>query len=117
MPELRQDPFTHDWVIFARERSKRPEEFNRRAPGALLPEHSEYCPFCPGNEHMTPEALALYGREGAWRIRVVPNKFAALKAEGDTDRQGTEFFRRMDGYGRHEVIIETPIHNLFIPFM
>jgi UDPglucose--hexose-1-phosphate uridylyltransferase len=117
MPELRQDPFTHDWVIYARERSKRPDEFNKHTPGPLLPEYSEYCPFCPGNEHMTPEAHALYEREGAWQIRVVPNKFAALKTEGDTTRQGTAFFRWMNGYGRHEVLIETPVHNRYIPFM
>ncbi|GAB4389716.1 MAG: galactose-1-phosphate uridylyltransferase [Thermodesulfovibrionales bacterium] len=115
MPELRQDPFTHDWVIFSRERGRRPDEYERRAPASVLPERSEYCPFCPGNEHMTPGEVAAYDDGGSWRIRVVPNKFAALRPEGDTVRQGSGFFRQMAGYGRHEVVIESPAHNRMIP--
>lgn len=117
VPELRQDPFTHDWVIYARERAKRPDEYERHPPASALPERSADCPFCPGNEHMTPEAVVLRGKDGQWRIRVVPNKFAALRAEGSTERQGSVFFRKMSGYGSHEVVIETPVHNRSIPFM
>jgi UDPglucose--hexose-1-phosphate uridylyltransferase len=44
-------------------------------------------------------------------VRVVPNKFPALRVEGDLDREGEGLFDRMNGIGAHEVIIETPHHG------
>ena len=79
MTELRQDPTTYDWVIMAKERAKRPDEFHQdQAARQPQPEHSVNCPFCPGNEHMTPEAYAVYGNSDKWKIRVIPNKYAAI---------------------------------------
>ncbi len=118
MSELRQDPTTYDWVIIAKERAKRPHEFKQSE--ALItppPLHSKDCPFCPQNESMTPPAEAVYGTPDDWKIRVVPNKFAALTPEGDTIRNEWKLFRKSHGYGRHEVVIETPVHNQYIPFM
>mgnify|MGYP005833064209 CR=1 FL=1 len=69
-----------------------------------------------------PESFAL--RDGTppdgpgWRVRVVPNKFAALQPVGSLERcTENELFRRMDGVGVHEVIVESPVHNLYLPFM
>ena len=45
-------------------------------------------------------------------MRVVPNKFPALRIEGGLDRKGLGAYDRMNGVGAHEVIIETPQHNL-----
>jgi UDPglucose--hexose-1-phosphate uridylyltransferase len=118
MSELRQDPTTFDWIIIAKERSKRPHEFKKSEVSKKpLPDHVDSCPFCPGNEGTTPEAEAVYGDPGKWKIRVIPNKFAALKPEGSTVRTESKLFRMTHGYGRHEVVIETPVHNEFIPFM
>lgn len=41
---------------------------------------------------------------------MVPNKFPALRIEGDLDRQADGMFDKMNGIGAHEVIIETPNH-------
>jgi len=43
---------------------------------------------------------------------VVPNRFAALSPgeKGEIEEE-TRLFRKMDGIGAHEVIIETPSHN------
>ena len=118
MSELRQDPTTYDWVIIARERAKRPRDFIKgRGDTRLLPVHSADCPFCPGNEDRTPPAESLYGSPENWQIRVVPNKFAALMPSGDTKREEAGMFRKTHGYGRHEVVIETPVHNTCIAFM
>ncbi len=118
MSELRQDPTTYDWIIIAKERAKRPHEFNKKQETKeTLPAHSENCPFCPGNEDMTPKAEAVYGTPEKWNIRVIPNKFAALSPTGNTKREERKLFRKSYGYGRHEVIIETPLHNQFIPFL
>ena len=60
MPELRKDPIVGRWVIIATERTKRPHDFGARAePRRGL------CPFCPGQEGMTPaELFALRPADG-----------------------------------------------------
>ena len=48
MSEIRQDPTTKEWVIVARERSKRPHDFIHQQSKPELPAYSPTCPFCPG---------------------------------------------------------------------
>ena len=113
MPELRKDPITARWVIISTERGKRPMDFLR---DEVVPGDAKNCPFCPGQESKTANELLVYGRNGGganspgWSIRVVPNKFPALKIEGELDREGEGLFDKMNGVGAHEVIIETPDH-------
>jgi UDPglucose--hexose-1-phosphate uridylyltransferase len=123
MSEFRQDPVTKQWVIIATERAKRPHDFAKTNPPPLLPAYKEDCPFCPGNEHLTPPETLAYRRGGwangpGWWVRAVPNKFSAVSPTGSLTRREEEgLFRKMDGVGQHEVIIESPQHNLSIPFM
>ncbi len=117
MPELRQDYATKEWVIIATERAKRPHDFLKgRSKPQPLPPYDPHCPFCPGNEHMTPpEVFAI--RNGTspntlgWRVRVVPNKFPALVPNGRPRRVRVGLYLRMDGVGHHEVVIESPEHD------
>jgi UDPglucose--hexose-1-phosphate uridylyltransferase len=123
MPELRQDPATKQWVIIATERAKRPRDFMSPKASIDLPAYKADCPFCPGNENLTPPEDMAYRHGGKanspdWWVRVVPNKFSALVPEGSLSRKVEDgFFRKMDGVGKHEVIIETPKHNHCIPLM
>lgn len=114
MPELRRDPIVGRWVIIATERARRPAE----SPPRTAPAANALCPFCPGQEDKTPREVYVWGRPHAdppntrgWKVRVVPNRFPALKIEGDLDRQGEGIYDRMNGVGAHEVIIETPDHG------
>ncbi len=147
MSELRQDPTTREWVIIATERRRRPHEFdalssstNRKEITAKLPEYSGDCPFCSGNEYLSPNEIKSYRTPGTnpnskgWWVRVIPNKFAALSASSEANpllREGakifnadftgyffpkaTEIFRTKPGIGAHEVVIDTPKHNEIIP--
>jgi UDPglucose--hexose-1-phosphate uridylyltransferase len=113
MPELRKDPITGRWVVVSTERQKRPMEFRFEKATAI---GREYCPFCPGRESATPPEVLAYRPAGAanepgWDLRVVPNKFPALRVEGMLDREGEGMFDRMSGIGAHEVIIETTDHD------
>ena len=123
MPQLRQDRTTKEWVIIATERSKRPHDFKKGKPVAERPIYKEDCPFCAGNEHLTPHETLAYRSGGhadskGWWVRVVPNRFPALSPEGSLERkEEKEFFRMMDGVGIHEVVIESPLHNQFLPLM
>jgi UDPglucose--hexose-1-phosphate uridylyltransferase len=114
MSELRLDPTTEEWVIIARERAKRPDDFIRHQPEQELPVFSPSCPFCPGNEAMTPPQTLLYQQHGnnGWQIRAFANKFAALNPDDETTSKLVNgFFTEMPGVGAHEVIVETPFHN------
>jgi len=114
MPELRRDPIVGRWVIIATERARRPSDLSSSPP----PPQPALCPFCPGNEDKTPREVYVTGRPPSsppngpgWKVRVVPNRFPALKIEGDLDRQAEGIYDRMNGIGAHEVIIETPDHG------
>ena len=114
MPELRKDTVTGNWVAFAPERKIRPLFFQPAAEDTLLPEH---CPFCRGNEPMTPGEIYAVRDDGShanrpgWQLRVVPNKFPALQVEGELNKRGEGFYDKMNGIGAHEVVIETPSHS------
>lgn len=112
MPELRKDPITGRWVIIATDRAKRPADFAREQ---VVPQAGRFCPFCPGHESKTPPEVLAYrpsggANEPGWTLRVIPNKFPALRVEGDLKREGEGLYDKMSGIGAHEVIIETPDH-------
>jgi UDPglucose--hexose-1-phosphate uridylyltransferase len=113
MPDLRKDPVVGRWVIISTERARRPSDF----AGEPVQTRAADCAFCPGHEHKTPPEI-LAGRAPdsradtpGWTYRVVPNKFPALRIEGDLDPTGEGPFDRMTGVGAHEVVIETPEHT------
>jgi UDPglucose--hexose-1-phosphate uridylyltransferase len=111
MPELRYNVITREWVVIATERAKRPDQFVRKEEKKRLPEHDPKCPFCPGNEAMTPPETYVVPDTKSWRVRVTPNKFAALSYEGERKRIVKGIRRTVTGVGIHEVIVETPAHN------
>jgi len=112
MPELRYNVITREWVVIATERAKRPDQFVRKVEKKPLPPHDDKCPFCPGNEAMTPPATYVVPDTSSWRVRVTPNKFAALSYEGARTRMVQGIRRTVSGVGIHEVIVETPAHNM-----
>jgi UDPglucose--hexose-1-phosphate uridylyltransferase len=109
LPEIRKDPITGRWVIIATDPVRRPSQFLR------VPVVASYgdCQFCAGSEDQTPPEVLSY-RDGSnqWTLRVVPNKFPALRVEGVLERQGEGLYDKMSGIGAHEVIIESPEHKL-----
>jgi UDPglucose--hexose-1-phosphate uridylyltransferase len=79
---IRRHPVTGDPIVYAPERAGRPNAFGQwQDIGA--------CPFCPGNEAMTPPSIVEIG--DPWRIRVFPNKYPAVEG--------------------HEVIVESNRHD------
>ena len=116
MPELRRDPVVGRWVIISTERARRPSDFVPR----LRPRKGGPCVFCGGQEAQTPEEVwALRPGRGepntpGWLLRVVPNKFPALRIEGELEPSGEGLYDRMNGVGAHEVVIETPEHEAVI---
>jgi UDPglucose--hexose-1-phosphate uridylyltransferase len=119
MPELRRDPVSGRWVIISTEREKRPSSYGKYS----VEIKGGFCPFCEGNEQHTPSELLAYRRNGTgkdqpgWTLRVVPNKYPALHIEGELERQGEGMFDKMNGIGAHEVVVETPQHDMTLSKM
>lgn len=113
MAQLRRDPITGRWVIIETDKIKNPADYS-------IEQHIKrggICPFCPGNEHMTPPEIEAHRESESkrdapgWHTRVIPNKFPALRIEGNLDRTGIGIYDMINGIGAHEVIIENPDHN------
>jgi len=118
MPELRKDPIVERWVVVYTEEPFYPKDF-QITPFAW--KGTNNCPFCYGNEHLTPpeiEAISEVWRAPNtpnWKTRVVPNKFPALRIEGDLDKKAIGVYDFLNGIGAHEVIIDNPDHFKGIP--
>jgi UDPglucose--hexose-1-phosphate uridylyltransferase len=103
--ELRQDPITRDWVIINPARALRPHDGGGGADAA--------CPFCRGNESLSPAALdSIEAPDGSWLVRALPNKYPVLSSppEDGPGEAGRAPGRRLPGRGYHEVIVESPEH-------
>lgn len=102
------------WIIIAQERAVRPSDFLKAKEEI---KEGKVCPFCPGNEDLTPPEIYALRPSGSkpnqpgWQVRVIPNRYPALIIESPLKRQGEGIYDRMSGTGAHEVIIETPNHN------
>lgn len=110
MSELRRDPATDRWVIISTKRSARPSDFMSQ-PDSL--NGNNLCPFCAGNEAVTPPEILSVSCElrQNWRVRVVPNKYPALEFEGTPSCERRGPYECMKGVGVHEVIVESPDHE------
>ena len=70
---------------------------------------------------MTPHEILSYGRKAGgkslsgWQLRVVPNKFPALRIEESSEKYAFGIYDKIGGFGAHEVIIENPEHDKEIP--
>ena len=116
---LRFDMITGTWVVYSSGRSNRPHQTDA-TPTKIrldeLPRIVKDCPFCAGNESMTPPAkMSIDG------LRVVNNKYPAvapLKLGEKHEHKmpnlindGILTNNQVPAVGFHEVVIESPFHN------
>ncbi len=112
MSELRQNAATKEWVVIATDRAKRPDEYSDDE-SVLTAERAPWdasCPFCPGNEEPELE-ISREPETGPWQLRVIRNKFPALRVSDDLVRRPERMRRSISGSGYHEVVVESPRHN------
>ncbi|CAN6196991.1 unnamed protein product [Urochloa humidicola] len=127
--EARRDAVFGRWVIFSPARSRRPTDLKShnptnnnpsQPPGADTPKPS--CAFCAGRESECAPQIFRVPPEDAlpWRIRVIENLYPALRrdveppevggGEGGAEDEPGELAVR--GFGFHDVVIETPRHDV-----
>ncbi|MGH2637984.1 MAG: galactose-1-phosphate uridylyltransferase, partial [Rhabdochlamydiaceae bacterium] len=124
MPELRKDYFTRKLVLVSAERSERPSEYFSH-PREKIAGDKKTCPFCPGNEDMTPPAdLVLVSkgntllklsdseeeRVANWSVRYFPNSFPAVTPESDASYSDYPL-QGEPAFGYHHVMVATPEHS------
>ena len=119
MSELRRDPLTGVWTIYAPARQDRPADFTPANSAPRLADEAD-CVFCPGHEERTPPEVwsAVAADDAAaglaWTVRVVPNLFPALdtaaEADGIRPIEAPGPYDGSSGFGGHEVVVETPRH-------
>ena len=103
MSDLRKDPTRGQWVLV-------------RPPGTEPPAQPE-CPFCPGNERLTPKEIVSYRKEGApangpgWSVRVIPEADPYFRIELPLDREGVGLYDKITPRGASELVIESPRHD------
>jgi UDPglucose--hexose-1-phosphate uridylyltransferase len=120
LPELRLDPLSGLRVIVAGERQDRPGAWlQREARPKIDPEKD---PFLEGHEDRTPPEVYGLRPDGGqadgpgWLVRVVPNLYPALTADGagpgadpmGTGRGEVDLFAARPATGAHEVVINAP---------
>lgn len=115
MSEFRKDPLHNKWTLIVPTRGKRPHAFSY-AEAEEEKKDKKDCPFCEGNENMTPPEADSFRNKGkpdtpGWSIRVFPNKYPALNKEIKMSSVADKIPDIVEGYGFHEVITETPEHS------
>lgn len=114
MTQMRKDVFSGRWVIVDESVAVRPSEFQFKP----VTRQTTFCPFCETNEASTPPEVFAIRPPGSpangpgWSVRVVPNSQPRLRVEGQLGRRGEGFHDLMNGIGAHEIIAETPRHDL-----
>lgn len=112
--EIRIDPIVPtESVLVSTVRSLRPRKKEEPAPRDTRV-HVNECPFCRGNEHKTPPAIATYESEEGWAIRIVENLYPVLKEASESRALSEGLRQAIEGYGRHEVIIDHHNHGIAI---
>jgi len=118
MAELRREPITRMWVVITNDHPKGPSDYLPFKPPYRPQDMEGPCPFCPGNEAMTPKETFLLDRQGGgWSVRVIPNKFPFFHIEGGFDRRAEGMYDVMEAIGAHEIVVEAPDHKLNLAIM
>ncbi|NLV17146.1 MAG: galactose-1-phosphate uridylyltransferase [Syntrophomonadaceae bacterium] len=114
--EIRKDLVRDNWVVIATGRAIKPTDLPVPAQGTAV-KKSGFCPFCEGNEMVTPPEILANRIPGSkengpgWTARTIPNKFSAFSLETPFKTETNGIYSYMSGFGVHEVVLETPEHD------
>ena len=112
-PSVRRGLLGQTCSIVAPARANRPQP--ALGPAANRDAH---CPLCEGNESETAREVFALRPSGTaadtpgWSVRVVPNKYPALRARMPVPIEARSPFEAVPAVGFHEVVVDTPTHDL-----
>ena len=115
--EIRINPVVPtESVLVSTERGLRPRKKEKSCPLSSEPLVTN-CPFCKGNEEQTPPTIVSWPSNGEWKIRIVENLFPVLSDQNISQNLSFGLQHVIDGYGRHEVVIDHDNHSIYIDDM
>jgi len=112
--ELRRDILLEKWVTVLTE-SKAPSEYYLPPDKGTA---AESCILCSGREGKTPPEVKSIRKAGTlpntpgWWVRAIPSVNPLFQVEGDLGRRAVGIYDRMNNIGAHEILIESPEHNI-----
>ena len=110
--EIRVDPIVPTQsVLISTARGNRPRRDEQAVERDMRPLVAT-CPFCRGNEHLTPPVAMQAPAMGDWEIRVVKNPYPVLADDLLPAGMPQGVQRVIEGYGHHEVIIDHANHGI-----
>jgi UDPglucose--hexose-1-phosphate uridylyltransferase len=96
--ELRRDPLSKNWIVtgYKSEKTDRPG----------------MCPFCPGNEHLTPRSIKeIRDEDGSWLVRCFPSRKPLFEIEAAENKRAEGMYDKMGNVGAHEIIVDGRHHS------
>ncbi|MDH5524038.1 MAG: DUF4921 family protein [Desulfobulbaceae bacterium] len=110
--EIRIDPIVPTQsVLISTARGNRPRR-DEAPPARDERAFVETCPFCRGNEDLTPPVAYQVPARDEWEIRVVKNPFPILADDQLPPGLPPGIQQVIEGYGHHEVIIDHFNHGI-----
>lgn len=110
--EIRINPIVpSESVLVATARGMRPKNAEEKIQRDTRT-HVEKCPFCKGNEDKTPPTIKAYPNAEDWQVRIVENLFPVLGDDRDEGGLNMGLQQVIEGYGRHEVLIDHHQHGI-----
>jgi len=108
-PTLRYDLVTGRRVLLAPHRRGSPRDFG----ATPLVRDPSTCPFCPGHEGETAHTVGVRtDRDGNWCARAFANRFPMVREDAVYAPVGHEVAPVTAALGAHEVVVETPAHDV-----
>ncbi len=99
MSQLRKDPIVGRWTIVATERARRPAAFIDPQPTIT---DQKQCLYCQGID-----SQGIFEFKG---VKVINSSSPILDERKPFERRGQGLYDVAYSYGRHEIVVETPLH-------
>lgn len=96
--ELRRDPIYGNWVVSGYK--------------SVQSNPLGDCPFCPGNEALTPKLIReVKDEDGSWLLRVVPASNPIFVIEEGENKRAEGLYDKMGNVGAHEIVVDHRSHT------
>ncbi len=107
MTDFRWDPLRRCWALHASHRGQCRDDLQPAS------ETTADCPFCPGNESLTPQEI--YSEPGksdkGWQLRVIPSPRPMVSVGHTWSNHRDGIYSRIAAVGAHEILIDCPDHE------
>lgn len=102
--ELRYNILRDEWVIIAKNRGKRPDQFKLKEEKVDYDEKTDVF-FDPEKSGQEKDVLIYSDNQGEWTTRVFPNKFPIVKSNLEFKDISESIYPALTAIGNHELVI------------